>query len=409
MKRRLPLLITAAVLAIVLPATSATADPRDDKSKVDDRVKELQQEFEGLDEELARVIAERDEAQKALPDAEEASRQADDALAEAIQKDEDLAARLTSAENAQTDLKDQIKSGAEEIDKHRTQAARIGRQAYQNSGITSDLAMLLQMAQGTSADGGIGRVDSAVRSQQRTIDDLSEQRALNQNNEERLSGVTDEISGLKDEAAEAVIAKEAAQADAKKKADDLNNLISTKDAAEKTISDNKDKTEKQLEDERAEQDRLAKKVRDWEKEQEKKGNFVYGDGVLANPAKGFPITSQFGYRIHPITGNRKLHTGTDFGVPCGTPIRAAGDGIVVSAGWAGGYGNRVVISHGKIKGKSIASTYNHNTSVKVRDGQKVKKGDVISISGTTGASTGCHLHFEIMESGDYVNAMPFIS
>lgn len=175
--------------------------------------------------------------------------------------------------------------------------------------------MLLQMAQGTSADGGIGRVDSAVRSQQRTIDDLSEQRALNQNNEERLSGVTDEISGLKDEAAEAVIAKEAAQADAKKKADDLNNLISTKDAAEKTISDNKDKTEKQLEDERAEQDRLAKKVRDWEKEQEKKGNFVYGDGVLANPAKGFPITSQFGYRIHPITGNRKLHTGTDFGVP----------------------------------------------------------------------------------------------
>ncbi|MBU5900484.1 M23 family metallopeptidase, partial [Vibrio cholerae O1] len=71
------------------------------------------------------------------------------------------------------------------------------------------------------------------------------------------------------------------------------------------------------------------------------------------------------------------------------------------------YGNRVVICHGKIKGKSIASTYNHNTNVKIRDGQKVKKGDVISISGTTGASTGCHLHFEIMENGGYVDAMPF--
>ncbi|WP_220085386.1 hypothetical protein, partial [Burkholderia multivorans] len=90
MRRRLPLLLTAAVLVIVLPATSATADPRDDKSKVDDRVKELQQEFEGLDEELARVIAERDEAKEALPAAEEASQQADDALAEAIEKDEDL-------------------------------------------------------------------------------------------------------------------------------------------------------------------------------------------------------------------------------------------------------------------------------------------------------------------------------
>ena len=409
MKRRLGLVLTAAVLAFILPISSAVADPRDDKSKVDDRVKELQQEFEGLDEELARVIAERDEAEEKLPDAEAASKKADDALTTAIQKDDDMAARLTSAENAQTDLKSSIKDGAEEIEKHQTSAARIGRQAYQNSGITSDLAMLLQMAEGTSADGGIGRVDSAVRSQQRTIDNLSEQRAVNQNNEERLSGVTDEISDLKDEAAEAVLAKEAAQADAKKKADSLGDIISAKDDAEETISDNKAKTEEQLAKEKDEQDRLAKKVRDWEKKQEKKGKFVYGDGELANPAKGYPITSPFGYRVHPITGAKKLHSGTDFGVPCGTPIRAAGDGIVVTSGWTGGYGNRVVISHGKIKGDSIASTYNHNTDLKVHDGQKVKKGQVISVSGTTGASTGCHLHFEIMKNGGYVNPMPYIS
>lgn len=409
MRHRLPLALTAAALAIIMPVTSVAANPRDDKSKVDDRVKELQQEFEGLDKDLARVIAERDDAQERLPDAEKASKQADDALSEAIQKDDAMAARLTSAENAQTDLKSSIKDGAEEIEKHRTSAARIGRQAYQNSGITSDLAMLLQMAEGTSADGGIGRVDSAVRSQQRTIDDLSAQRSVNKNNEERLSGVTDEISDLKDEAAEAVLAKEAAQTDARKKADSLNDIISAKDDAEKTISDNKSKTEKQLQEEKDEQDRLAKKVRDWEKEQEKKGKFVYGDGVLANPAKGYPITSPFGYRIHPITGAKKLHSGTDFGVPCGTPIRAAGDGIVVTSGWTGGYGNRVVISHGKIKGNSIASTYNHNTKLRVHDGQKVKKGQVISVSGTTGASTGCHLHFEIMKNGGYVNPMPYIS
>lgn len=410
MKRRIGLILTAAALTIIMPATSAIAgNPREDKNKVDDRVKELQQEFEGLGEDLARVIAERDEAQEALPEAEDAAQKAEDALAEAIQKDQDMAARLTSAENAQSDLQKSIKDGAQEIEKHKTSAARIGRQAYQNSGITSDMAMLLQMADGTSADGGIGRVDSAVRSQQKTIDNLSEQRAVNENNEERLSGVTEEITDLKNEAAEVVLAKEAAEADARNKADDLTNLISAKDKAEKTIEDNKATTEEQLQKEKDEQDRLAKKVREWEKEQEKKGNFVYGDGVLANPASGYPTTSPFGYRVHPITKRKKLHTGTDFGVPCGTPIRAAGDGIVVSAGWNGGYGNRVVISHGKIKGKSIASTYNHNTRVKVKDGQKVKKGDVISISGTTGASTGCHLHFEIMKSGDYVNPMPYIS
>ena len=201
MARRLGLVITAIALALVLPAASAVADPRDDKSQVDERVKELQQEFEGLDEDLARVIAERDAAEEKLPDAEAASKAADEALAEAIEKDQDMAARLTAAENAQKDLKESIESGTEEIDQHKTAAARIGRQAYQNSGITSDLAMLLQMAEGTSADGGIGRVDSAVRSQQRTIDRLSEQRALNRNNEERLSGVTEKISDLKDEAA----------------------------------------------------------------------------------------------------------------------------------------------------------------------------------------------------------------
>src|SRR5699024_6235047 len=149
---------------------------------------------------------------------------------------------------------------------------------------TSDLAMLLQMAEGTSADGGIGRVDSAVRSQQRTIDRLSEQRALNKNNEERLSGVTEKISDLKDEAAEAVLAQEAAQADAKKKADDLNDLIPAKDEAEKTISDNTAKTEEQLAKEKEEQDRLAKKVREWEKEHEQKDGYDGGDGARTHPA-----------------------------------------------------------------------------------------------------------------------------
>src|SRR5699024_8411677 len=151
---------------LVLPAASAVADPRDDNSQVDVRVKELQQEFEGLDEDLARVIAERDAAEEKLPDAEAASKAADEALAAALEKDQDMPARRKAAQKAQKDRKESIETGTEEIDQHKTAAAQIGRQAYQNSGITSDLAMLLQMAEGTSADGDIGRVDSAVRSQQ---------------------------------------------------------------------------------------------------------------------------------------------------------------------------------------------------------------------------------------------------
>ena len=135
-RRRFGLVVTAAALAVIMPVTSVVADPRDDKSEVDERVKELQQEFEGLDEDLARVIAERDAAQEKLPDAEAASKAADDALAKAIEKDEDMAARLTSATNAQKDLKETIKSGTEEIDKHKTSADSISYTQEEERGET---------------------------------------------------------------------------------------------------------------------------------------------------------------------------------------------------------------------------------------------------------------------------------
>jgi murein DD-endopeptidase MepM/ murein hydrolase activator NlpD len=104
-----------------------------------------------------------------------------------------------------------------------------------------------------------------------------------------------------------------------------------------------------------------------------------------------------------------MHTGTDFGVPCGNAVYAAADGVVVSSGVAGGYGNRVVLSHGKSNGASIATTYNHNTRNVVRAGQTVKEGDTVAMAGTTGSSTGCHLHFEVMVDGSYVDPMDWIS
>ncbi|MFB9776508.1 peptidoglycan DD-metalloendopeptidase family protein [Brevibacterium otitidis] len=402
------LAVVAVLLTLLLPMEMAVANPREQKNRIDKRVEELQQEFRDLDDDLARTIAEKEAAEDELPGAEEALAQAQDELEEAQREDEELGARLTSAENAQSGLQDDIDEGEAALEEKQKSVTKIARQAYQNSGVTSDVAMLLQMANKQDGASGATRVDSAVRSQQRSITQLSEQRSLNMNNKDRLDAVTDEISDLKEEAAKVVLRKEAAEADAKQKRDDLDELITTKDAASKRIENSRAETERQLEEQKAEQDRLAKEVEDWEKEQEAKG-LPTGNGDLVNPAQGFPVTSPFGYRIHPISRTRKLHTGTDFGMPCGSQVRAAGDGVVVSAGWAGGYGNRVVISHGKMKGANIASTYNHNSSLKVSSGTRVKQGQIIASSGTTGASTGCHLHFEIMQNGSYVNPMPWIS
>lgn len=134
------------------------------------------------------------------------------------------------------------------------------------------------------------------------------------------------------------------------------------------------------------------------------GKAPKGSGKFIHPAPGAPLTSPFGYRVHPISGKKKLHTGQDYGVACGTTLYAVDAGKVSFAGWQRGYGNRVEIDHGD----GIITTYSHNTSLIVKKGDTVKQKDKISKSGTTGDSTGCHLHFEVKKNGKYVDPLEYL-
>ncbi|MCG2621037.1 M23 family metallopeptidase [Arthrobacter sp. I2-34] len=123
-------------------------------------------------------------------------------------------------------------------------------------------------------------------------------------------------------------------------------------------------------------------------------------GTLSQPMDAMKMTSPFGMRINPVTGAAgEMHTGQDYGVPCGTPVHAAAGGTIKSAGWVDMYGNRVVIDHGN----GLETTYNHLTSIGTHQGAKVSRGDLIAESGTTGNSTGCHLHFEVVVGGKMVD------
>ena len=112
--------------------------------------------------------------------------------------------------------------------------------------------------------------------------------------------------------------------------------------------------------------------------------------VLTWPLRG-PVTSGFGYRKDPFSGNKRFHCGMDIGAEIGTPVKAAGNGKVIFSGWKGAYGYLVVISHEK----NYISVYAHNSKNLVKTGEIIKKGEVIALSGNTGAVTGAHLHFEI--------------
>lgn len=117
-------------------------------------------------------------------------------------------------------------------------------------------------------------------------------------------------------------------------------------------------------------------------------------GRFGRPCAG-PVTSGYGFRVHPIYKIRHFHTGIDIAAPAGSPIYAAGDGRVVHAGWWGGYGKCVILDHGG----AVTTVYGHCSHTHVRPGQKVKRGHLIASVGSTGVATGPHLHFEVRRNG----------
>lgn len=121
-------------------------------------------------------------------------------------------------------------------------------------------------------------------------------------------------------------------------------------------------------------------------------------GGLSWPCSG-RVSSSFGYRVHPITGVYKLHTGIDISARTGTPIRAAADGVVIQASRERAYGNCIIIDHGG----GVSTLYGHCSRLYVSSGQRVSKGQVIGAVGSTGYSTGPHLHFERRQNGSPVN------
>ncbi len=128
-----------------------------------------------------------------------------------------------------------------------------------------------------------------------------------------------------------------------------------------------------------------------------------GSGAMIWPISG-PVTSEFGWRVHPITGSQRFHSGVDIGGDYGQSVHAAQSGTVEYAGWISGYGNAVIINHGG----GITTLYGHNQSLAVSEGQSVSQGQTIAYCGSTGNSTGPHCHFEVRRNGEPVSPYSYL-
>jgi murein DD-endopeptidase MepM/ murein hydrolase activator NlpD len=132
-----------------------------------------------------------------------------------------------------------------------------------------------------------------------------------------------------------------------------------------------------------------------------------GSHGFLSPVTG-PVTSAFGMRRHPLLKVWKLHDGTDFGAACGTAIRAPYAGVVTRAYFNPAYGNRLFLSHGRVDGMRVQTAFNHASRYLVRPGQRVSRGQVIGRVGSTGFSTGCHLHLMVWLNGRLSNPMSWL-
>jgi murein DD-endopeptidase MepM/ murein hydrolase activator NlpD len=399
-------LIVTATVGIVAP-TAGWADPEDDKRDVDSAVDRLRAELAESSAAFTAAAMQVQEAETALAGAQHQAQLAQAQLELAQAKDAAAAAELAAAERSERKAERELDAVLTSIEQHEQLVGRFARSAYRR-GAVSQLDVAFETESPAELADRLSMVRTVMDSENSTLEGLASDRADLASAQVSLEALRVETARLRDEAhryleATAVLEAQAqeAQTQVTQRLEEKRQVLAVAEIAK--LEDERQYAEMQAESARLQGELTALAGQARAAKQRYVAPPIGGGGVLALPVNG-RITSPYGMRKHPISGAQKMHNGTDFGAPCGTPIRAAEAGVVVSTGNAGGYGNQTVINHGVIAGQGVATSYNHQSEIGVGEGEYVGRGQVIGWVGTTGYSTGCHLHFIVYVNGGHTNA-----
>jgi murein DD-endopeptidase MepM/ murein hydrolase activator NlpD len=434
----------ACAVGVALPAPAlAGTDPGVQKRKVDAQIDDLKGHLDDTSQALKSAYTALEETKSQLPGARarlaEATRVADEADRANTVAAQELEVARANEKKAEADLE----KATGEVQAGRARLAQFAAQIYQEQGF-GQLDVALSSTDPQDFADRLALVDTVMDVQGQTMDRLAAEQANLRAMEDHLSALRADSAEKKKAAEEALARATAARQAAEQAQAELEALAASQASKAQAFEDQLAADKKQLAAMEAEQARLQKILEERAAEARRRaaeaakkkaaeeaarraaaakkaqssgsgssspgGSSGSGSSssssssssYLSRPVRTGWVSSEFGMRFHPILNYWRLHAGRDYAVACGTPVYAAASGTVIMAGYTSGYGNRLVIDHGLQRGVGLATTYNHLTRFVVRGGH-VSRGQLVAYSGTTGTSTGCHLHFETLENGTFVD------
>lgn len=403
MKKAASWLAVVVAVALVAPPLAAHA-----VEATPERQAEIQAEIENLRDELDEVAA---EEAAVLADLRVTQRRHAEEQAKLQAIDGEVAAARAALGAAQAEL-DQLVAQEQSV---QSQLDHVSGQLEAARAILKQQAVASFIRYGSSAE----RLDILLRAGD--ISELHDAKAFVDALAERQTRVVDEFAALQEDTQVLEAEAEAARLAAAARRDEVQSQTDALQAARaqqvgatasvvseanrerallESLQGSRSEYERRIRKMQAESDSIAALLR----ARGSGGVALSGRGSLRSPLANPVVTSTFGYRVHPIFGDRRLHTGLDFRASTGTPISAAAGGEVIFAGWRGGYGNCTIIDHGG----GVATLYAHQSAIRVDVGDEVSGGQVIGAAGATGFATGSHLHFEVRNSGAPVDPLPYL-
>jgi len=420
--RTLTVLVSGSLLLGLAAVPLAHADDlKDKKHQVQRKISGAQDDLDESTTRARQAVAALKSAQIQLDAAQAHLAKTRGELDAAEVLDKQMQAKLEAAIARLEQARNDLAEGQKKLAGERRELGAIVAQNYQTGDPSlMGLSMVLTSQDPAQLTGQLNSVQNVIDKESVVLDRLEASRALLTVQEQEVEKAKAEVAVERKAAAANLLRKQGLEQQAEDAETQVSNMVDLRADAQKEAENAREADLAQLNGLQKERNRIEAILRKRAEEARRRalaaarragqsgpilsdGGPIRSNGFLDYPVQG-PVTSPFGWRIHPIYGYRSLHDGVDFGAACGTPIHAAASGTVIEKYFQTAWGNRVIIDHGFHHGAGLATITNHMVGPAIVNvGQHVHRGQVVGYVGTTGWSTGCHLHYTVLQNGSPVN------